>query len=622
MYNITYINSFDEKEYLNCLNDINRLNDIKANYLERYNRGVNVEKLALKYSLDHYVSKKTSENPDYINTTEFKTYINYIRDINNQKRYIIGQNIIYPELSTNVIFEYLSEEMLNKLFPKNTIKNEIEKNNHLLNDIFDKMKKNQNLDFIELEIISDYLDNNKNAKDQEYIAFISFIIENKDRIKMTARICSAFLAYITKLYRSGVENSRTYLGQLSDNGEPRIAYSSGNYPYTCFDFDTFKDIDLNSFESINKSRTFKKKDIMFLLFVAAHELTHQKRNLDVANGKLLDGAIVEINRALQEGNGRSDYTRNHDADEIEIDADENAWIICAEFAEKFIKDKSISQKCRENAKAVNMRRAFSLKIDKDGKTHRYIDYDVEQLMQIIKNKPQILQKHRFLSEIFDEKGRIKTNFLFEEIITNTKAGRAFCNYTLNKVPIKLLRQKIESGEYSEKQIKTLLENFVQVPHANALVLRGLNQIDLETFSETNTGVKGGKDAILFDLYNNSFVECAEQLMRFSELLDIVSNILSKEIIDNFFEFFTQYYVEMAINVKFPNDYFIYNVLMKLEQSESIRLKTLASKTFEYFKRKTNVDLKNDMNITWFRTPQLNELSIKPSRPAEGQFPHQ
>lgn len=617
MYNKTYVNSFEEDNYLTYLIDNNKLKDISTNYINRYNRGVEVRKLAFKDSLDHYIVKKISENPNYMNTMEFKNYIKYIREINTQKNYIIGQKTIHPELSTNIIFEYLSEEDLKSLFPNDNIKKEIEENNYLINDIFNKIKNNQNIDLEELEFISDYLDNKKDLDNSKYTEYISYIFENKDKLNMTPKICSALLTYIPKVYGSEVKSSRTYLGSTDGNLKIKGAHSSNKYPYVCFNYDIFKDVDINSFESVNKSRTFKNKDIMFLIYVASHELTHQKQNNDIVNGKKFDGAMKEIDDILVEGNGLSDYERNHDACEIEMDADENGWKNCAIFASKFIKDEEIAQKCRKNSRDVNLRRAFSLKRDENGNSQRYIDYDIEQIRKIIKNNPEILKKHKNLSQILDEKGRIKTDFLFEKMIANTKAGRSLCNYTLNKVPTKLLKEKINSGKYTPSQINTLLENFAHVPHENCLTLRGLKDVDFKTFSETNTGVHGGKDTVLFDIYNNYFVECSAQLMKFDELLNIASNKFPKDfndkVINDYFKFFTNYYVELAKNIDAPNDFYINEILEKFENSDSERLQNLAKYTFNYFKNEKNVDLTDIINGQWFRTPQLNDLSIKSSK---------
>lgn len=617
MYNKTYVNSFEENNYLTWLKDSNKLKDIATNYINRYNKGVDVRKLAFKDSLDHFIAKKISENPNYMNTVEFKNYINYIREINMQKKYIIGQNTIYPELSTNIIFEHLSEENLNSLFPNNSIKKEIEKNNYLINNIFNRIKNNQNIDLQELEFISDYLDNKKDLDNSRYTEYISYIFENKDKLKMTPKICSALLTYIPKVYGNEVKSSRTYLGSTDGNEKIDGAHSSNKYPYVCFNYDMFKNIDINSFESVNKSRTFKNKDIMFLIYVASHELTHQKQDNDRINGKKFDGAMKEINMILRKGNGEDDYKRNHDADEIEMDADENGWKNCAIFASKFIKDVEISKQCRKNSRDVNLRRSFSLKRDENGNSQRYIDYDVAQIRKIIINNPEILKKYKNLSQILDEKGRIKTDFLFEKMITDTKAGRSLCNYTLNRVPTKLLKEKINSGKYTPSQIHTLLENFVQVPHENCLTLRGLKDVDFKTFSETNTGVYRGEDMVLFDIYNNYFVECSTQLMKFDELLDVASNKYPKEfndrVIKSYFKFFTDYYVELAKNIDSPNDFYISEVLKKFEDSDSKRLQTLAKYTFDYFKNEKNVDLKDEVNIQWYRTPQLKDLSIKASK---------
>ena len=193
------------------------------------------------------------------------------------------------------------------------------------------------------------------------------------------------ISYIPKVFGEGVDSSRVYLGSTDGNKRINWAHSSNIYPYVCLSYDDFKNIDINSFESIKKSRTFESNDIMFLIYVVSHELAHQKQHNDSVNGKI-DGAIKEINMILRKGNGEDDYKRNHDADAIEIDADEKGWINCAIFANKFIKDKEISEQCRKNSKNVNLRKAFSLKKDENGNLKRYIDYDIEQIIKIRTNR--------------------------------------------------------------------------------------------------------------------------------------------------------------------------------------------------------------------------------------------
>ena len=100
---------------------------------------------------------------------------------------------------------------------------------------------------------------------------------------------------------------------------------------------------LNSYNSINSSRSFKDRDIVHLAFTVFHELTHQKQKLDAREDGNFDGAAKEINWIL----GKEDYHRNYDTDETEIDADERSWMRTSSFVARFLgKQKELWVKCQ------------------------------------------------------------------------------------------------------------------------------------------------------------------------------------------------------------------------------------------------------------------------------------
>ncbi len=610
MYNEKYVKSFKEEQYISILNDIKQLDDIANNYLNRYSAGVDAHKLALKDSLDHYIAKQISENKNYINTLEFKNYANYLKKISNQKKYIYDNGYpIYLEFSTNIVFEYLNQNMLDKIYPGNKINSVISKNKDMLNIMLSKIRNKQQLSFRELQIISDYFDNKKDLKMEDYTKYLEYIFEPKNGVKSTPQIVSAILTYLPKFYGQEVQDSRAYLASIdgSNNNKIHIAHSSAAFPYTCFQFDIFKNVDLTSYQSVNSSRTktFDKNDIMLLTMIAFHEFTHQKQRNDLLSGNKFDSAAMEINRFLRQYDS-SYYNQNHDADEIEIEADEKSWLHCAWFAYKFMKDeKSLFSQCYDNLRDVRNRRAFSVKIDEHGLRKRYMDFDVEKTMSIIREHPEALKNYKNLSKIFDEKGRIKTDFLFEETIATTNAGREFCNHTLNNVPMDLLRAKINSGNYTAKQIEILINNFVEVPHYNALALRELKNTNFNTYNQTMSNLNISKE--LEKVYNYYFLECCHQIKKFNELLEIVSsrNIFSKQDIDSYRSFFENYYFEMFENINIPNVTSIEKVLANFGNSNNEQLQILARKTKILLQRKITSRKSND---SFTQSPQ-NTITI-------------
>jgi len=274
--------------------------------------------------------------------------------------------------------------------------------------------------------------------------------------------------------------------------------------------------------------------------------------------------------------------RNHDSDEVEIEADEKGWIQCSIFISKYLKNDQLAKQCRNNAKAVKARRAFSVKIDSQGNIKRYMDYDIEKLIEGVQKDPQVLIKFPILNTIIDEKGRIKTDFLFQKVISKTPAGRELCNYTFNHVPLNLLIHKIQNKEYRLNQITTLLSNFVEVPHANALTLRDLKDIDLKTYDETRTGVSNLKQKIEED-YNLYFIECGKQFQRFVILLEVVSFSYSnfQKMKESYLSFFLSYYDEMLQNIKNPDIPSIVALTKEFEDSNIPYLIELSHRTQNY-----------------------------------------
>nr|MCR5146026.1 hypothetical protein [Clostridia bacterium] len=458
--------------------------------------------------------------------------------------------------------------------------------------IFQKIRENKQISSGELEFISDYLDNKKDIESETYKEYMEYIFKNNNNIIGTPKILSAILTYMPgfydKGYACGVKNARTYLAHTDgkdkdgDDIPILIAHSSVAYNYTCFDWNYFKDMELNSYNSINSSRSFKDRDIVHLAFIAFHELTHQKQKIDAREDGNFDGAAKEINWIL----GKKDYHRNHDTDETEIDADERGWMKASSFVARFLgKQKELWSKCRRNAEDVRGRRAFSIKTDSKGKGKRYMDYDVSSVLEIVRNNPGILKKYPHLARIIDDYGRIKTDLLFNEEIATTNAGREFCNYIINHVPEDLLKQKIASGRYNMQQITKLLSNLVEVSHSNALALRNLKTVDFKTYSETDAKIEIEKQ--LENVYNYYFVECGQQMEKFESIVRFAyeKRVINKETADSYQSFFEDYYFEMLDNINNPNNYSVKGMVLNLQRSKSERIRNVAGQTIQFIQQK-------------------------------------
>lgn len=586
MYNETYIACFSEEVYLNFLRNPKNLFMILDQYLKKYSGLSDATYLTFKDSLDHYVAKQLAQNPNYIHTLEFKNYAKYLKDVIFENKIISNTKPIYLEFNTNVVFQYMSSSMLQAVYPNNHILEEIKRNQQILDAVFLKISSSQILNDMELRFLAKYFDNKKDFSDPRYQQFIQYIFSHLSSVSSFPEVLSSILSFLPYFYDSKVKDSRiyfaTYDGLLKD-GTPHmvsLAYSKYRLPIVCFSFDYFQNISMNSFQSIQISRILQHLDMGFFLFVAFHELAHQFQQNDLKNGSAYDTLAYAISKALDQTH--LDQQRNHDSDEVEIEADEKGWIQCSIFISKYLKNDQLAKQCRNNAKAVKARRAFSVKIDSQGNIKRYMDYDIEKLIEGVQKDPQVLIKFPILNTIIDEKGRIKTDFLFQKVISKTPAGRELCNYTFNHVPLNLLIHKIQNKEYRLNQITTLLSNFVEVPHANALTLRDLKDIDLKTYDETRTGVSNLKQKIEED-YNLYFIECGKQFQRFVILLEVVSFAYPnfQKMKESYLSFFLSYYDEMLQNIKKPDIPSIVALMKEFEDSNIPYLIELSNRTQNY-----------------------------------------
>ncbi len=608
MFNQSYANDFDESMYQYALNNPAYLDKIKDEYLKKYGNESNAYYLAFKESLDHYIAKKISEDKNYINSSEFRNYFDYLREVVNKNVVRYGRDKIFLEVNTNVVFEYLDEKALQKITGKNYIKDNIVKNEKIIKSIMDKVNKNGFLNDEEIRILGTYFDSKKDFKNpefkQNYNDFIRYILNNRKTLRTSPELISSILTFLPSYYRKGVEDIRTFAAKYDDRyGKKKIgvAHSSGSHRYTAFEISRFKNMQLSSNKSLNSSRSVKEIDLMFLLFVQFHELTHQvQKNRAEGNNFNIDALPYEIKCLLNiaykdyltKNYGKNDprnFKGNHDSDEIEIDADFHGWkklqFFIFDFMDRNEENEKLSGICHRNAVAVNCRRSFSLKESPvDRKRYRTMDYDMIFLRKAIKDDPSLLNKFNHLKHIITPSGEIKTDILFENVITMSPAGRTISNYILNHAPTKLFIDKINSGKYSKNQICNLTENFLHVSHENALTLRGLGKVDLKTFEETHAkfNIKDNLD----DVYNAYFIECAAQLLKFSKILETIRPAFGSDYVNSCYDFYMSYYGEMLGNINCPDTSRIESVMKKFEESKNPVLNTIAVKTRDYIQNKS------------------------------------
>ena len=251
MFNQSYIDDFlntdfkkKQNVYLKFLNNPNWLKKLSEEYSKKYGSEADAFYLALKESLDHYVAKKISENKQYINTPEFRNYVNFLTQIIKSNTTQVGNSRIYLEPSTNVVFEYLDDESLDKIWPGSTLKKHIEYNNKIINSLMLKLENDDKITDDEVKFLSKYFDNKKQFDDNKYKKFLSYIFKNLKSLSSSPELISSMLSYLPKYYGEQVENSRAFLASydspFSDKKSPiNWAHSSGIMDYTCFQYDNF-----------------------------------------------------------------------------------------------------------------------------------------------------------------------------------------------------------------------------------------------------------------------------------------------------------------------------------------------------------------------------------------------
>lgn len=598
MYNWSYINSLRENypsddNYQNILRNPRLLYKLEKEYLAKYSMDADVYYLALKESLDHYVAMRIAKDKSFTETEEFKNYAQYLKRLVQQNKENYMGIALYIEPSINIVFNYLDEETLNQIYPNNVLKSHREYNKRIYDRIFRKLEENAMVTSEELSLVSIYLDNTKDFKSGRYETYINYIFSHLDSIKSTPELASAILSFLPHFYKEETENARTFIGRKNRGTPCGLACSIGQYGYTYINCNVTNSIKLNSFASANKSRILKEYDIIFLLFAGNHELSHQRQIAQIKNVKSFEGAAYELKKFLQKV--FNDYQDNHDSDEIEIDADERGWKKTQRFLRKYYKGKDkekIIEKCVANAKAVNCRRSFSVKINPvTKKAYRYIDYDIKHLLEAVKTDHESLKEYPHLAEILTPSGQINVDYLFKNVITPSPAGREFSNYILNNIPEQKVIAAINSGKYTARQVNNLIENFVQVPHYNALTMRDLKKTDLNTFKDTVSRYKIEENGMLDRVYNSYFIECSQQLMKFSTILEVAKkkyDYFDQSYVDSLYRFFIEhYYVEMLENIERPNMESISQVMTKYQQSDNKILIYLAKYTMSYLNRNTN-----------------------------------
>ena len=566
------------RKYERILSDPNLLKTASRNYLEQYQpeSKSRADILFTKNQLDHYiVSQLSGENAkDFINSEQFENYCSYIIDTARQKVQIINGKQYYPELVTNPVLsnpEY-RRLVISKLRPADRvdeIMSNLAKNESgyrgFLKYIENRLETRCPVSQGELDMVGDYLYTGRDFDSglaKKFACYMFNEATQRQDLKSSTQIGGALANYFA--YKDTLDDRlkdrhviiANSVGWDSRNNRPAPVRTGVSTPNYCvLEQKTINDMSLSSEEGLSKSRPETITDLYSLMMASFHELTHDYQRLMAADGNDNSSAMAHIlNQVLRRNqsecfpkvdkdlnkefdeNGREVktgyYQANHDSDEIEIQADEEAWRQCRKFIHEHEVDYSWDKKdeagkmrahdhwskCMDNEQEVRTRRAFALKVDENGQEMPYIKYDIEQLGASIKRDPDIIKQYPQLSEFFDESGLIKPDIFFSKEIASVDIdaidtitddfGVEIATYALMdwaNVENILSYIRNPNNNLSEAQVKRCLSNLWNVLYQDVLKTRPLKKTNFGNYSETKTRGKNTSIEVLRESYLKQYL---------------------------------------------------------------------------------------------------------------------
>ena len=431
MYKKAYINIFNESEYEKYLSDRLLLEQLKNSYLDKYTDKSDAYQLAFKESLDHYVTKQCLENKDFINSTQFSNYCEYLKKIIRRMSTKYKNVVYFPEITNNV---FLSDPNLCKIFANKTgarfeaLANNRKYNNYELQRIYTAMKQSQPLSQEEIRFISDYIYSSRDSQENLINTYLKYMFNDLDKsIVSEPAITGALLTCCSFIYKNDKKvnkESRFYVTEKDMKKNVYIAHSKPRL-YCVFQKSFLDKLDLHGTSSLNNSRSVKIVDLYWLMYVAFHELTHQHQDNEVSRNSYSSSAISKsicnilyqyMPKKYEKGCEFNDYHQNHDTDEIEMEADEEGWEQLSSFIRVYLTEKNqycIDEKgnmkskwsmAKNNVRAVQRRRTFSMKKNNNSSKKYYAAYDMQNLISIVKNHPEALNRYPNLKKFFTADG--------------------------------------------------------------------------------------------------------------------------------------------------------------------------------------------------------------------------
>ena len=581
------------------------LTDLGENYLHQYERGSDTSAVDLsrKQYLDGliYRNLKTEQAAAYMQMPEFQNYAKYTMWMAQERRFSTQKGDLFPETITNpilrdkqtrdlIIYSLHSGEDADNI--RAMMDKEQEKCLKALGQVERRIDGGQKISQNQIDFLSDYVYQGGNYGDGRAKKLAEYCfnrIEDADGLKPSVPMLGALTNYFVKNYtidESVREKSRVFISDnMRTTGDIHIGCSSPGFGCT-LQKEAFLDMSLTSDESLNKSRTNRTNDLYHLMMVTFHEATHDHQRNAMNRGEETPSAmayavnmilrrdvdcIPVVNQETGEQKKVGYYVANHDSDEIEIDADEEAWRQCRAFLVNHCKtygeehnDRAIMDKfwrqrgrCLENEQEVRGRRAFTRKKNHNGELVNPIYYDVEQLSDKISESPNILKEYPQFQKYFNEDGSLKLSYMHDERVAATDTegfddrtdniGVEFGAYLVNDYDkaTKMAHYINENGaNLSEKQATRLLHNMYNVLHQSALQSRILKKANFDNYDETRSHAdqtpQEMNDAIL-DSYLRRLYHCTWIAERVRSVRPEMAETIDKE--EN--GYYASYYRELS-----------------------------------------------------------------------------
>lgn len=580
-YNEKLVSDMGRNVLENVLKSPEKLQQTAEIYLDQYDPHAETIARSIigKRALDNYVIERlSSEHPDtFIASQEFKNYADYIMQMADQKKFTSnnGKICLYPEYFTNPVFK--DSSMRNLIFKTaypgaNTDKmqawfdqHQTEYHGYIKDFTENRMEKRQKLSQKQMDIVGDYIYAGENYDDgvaKKYAEYCFNEIKDDTQVRPSVPMIGALTNYFAKCYSGDetVKKESTFVIASHPDGNPQRKFNIGvSTPSGCIlQKEHFLDMSLNSDKSLNKSRTNQHNDLYRLMMVSFHELTHDHQKSMVAKGDKSSSSMSYIlNKVLNRGGlqcyegKRADgsvvkgsyYNANHDNDEIEIQADEEAWMQCRKFLtehqklyawqhhDKELEDKYYERwnKCLDNRQEVSARRVFTKKLASSGEEVSAIQYDIENLKQYIIDEPTILQKYPQLQEYLDPTGNLKLDLLFNQKIARVEYnnldertdtfGVEIGAYLLTKnSEVNRLAKYIQGNALDQTQINNFMGNMWNIVHQDALKSRVLKDINFNNYDETNARGKNQSPEELHDNLLNQYIRQCYNCIRLAEMI--------------------------------------------------------------------------------------------------------